>query len=221
MATELFTIANGSKPLQYLPVGSLRKFGITPNGGNLYRIILSTSRLHMLGGTWPDGLTEYRWVPRYPMPMWCLEKWISAEDYAGPESDWHKDPATNLFTLGPYPKDGEYEFCFGWPFDMEPTYQQIEDVIGFLERRRQTHKMGDYLAEMEAENLRRQDQWLERNAYIMRDAIRTKAMRPTPSNPQGKTLTADDFSFNYFKKTANDVGLGKGGIVPKEKVQCP
>ena len=55
--------------------------------------------------------------------------------------------------------------------------------------------------------------------YIMRDAIRTKAMRPTPSNPQGKTLTADDMKFNITAEQlpANMPRKAGGVTVTQEK----
>ena len=196
--TELISMATGNRPVQHLPVGSLRRFGIAENGSNLYRVVFSTSRLQMLGGKWPDGAVEYRWSPRYPtpLPMWVLEKWLSAMDYAGPESQWQKDPETNLFTLGPYPKDGEYEYCFGWPLDMEPSITQVEAVIQYLEYKKLNFSEGDHLRALEDDVAKKQRNWMENNEYIMRDAIRTKAMRPTPSNPEGKTLTANDMKFN-------------------------
>ena len=186
------------KPLQFLPIGSMRQFGITPSGGNLYRVILSTSRMEMVGGKWPDGRIEYRWVPRYPTPaaFWVLEKWLSAEDYAGPESQWLPDFESGLFTLGPYPKDGEYEMVFGWPTDLEPGASQVAAVIQYLEYKRRNYTANDYLRALEDDVAKKKADWLDRNMYIMRDAIRTKACRPTPSNPKGKTLTADDMKFN-------------------------
>jgi len=209
-------IGTTNRPVTHLPVGSLRRFGIAENGGNLYRVVYSTSRLHQLGGKWPDGSVEYRWVPRYPIAMWVLEKWLSAFDYAGPESDWVKDPETNLFTLGMYPKDGEYEFCFGWPTDMQPTIDKIGDVIQYLNRQRENKSTEDFLRTAEDDLAYKQRRWMERNEYIMRDAIRTKAMRPTPSNPKGKTLTANDMKFNI---TADQLHMGKGGIMkPKGEV---
>lgn len=195
---ELISLATGNKPVQHLPVGSLRSFGIAENGSNLYRVVFSTSRLQMLGGKWKDGRTEYRWVPRYPVPtpFWALEKWLSAADYAGAESEWPKDPETGLFTMGPYPRDGEYEYCFGWPLDMEPTLTQVGAVIQYLEYKRRNFNTGDYLRALEDDVATKQRKWMEQNEYIMRDAIRTRAMRPTPSNPKGKTLTAEDMKFN-------------------------
>lgn len=217
MSESIIEIATGNRALTYLPVGSLRRFGVAANGGNLYRCVYSTSRLHMLGGKWPDGTIEYRWSPRYPIPMWVLEKWLSAEDYAGSEVDWHKDPETNLFTLGPYPRDGEYEFCFGWPTDMEPSLGQVEAIIQYLAWQKQNCNTQDYLTAMEDDLALKQKNWMENNAYMMRDAIRTRAMRPTPSNPKGKALTADDMKFNI---TADELPkLSKGGIMPTEKPQ--
>jgi hypothetical protein len=152
----------------------------------------------MLGGRWPDGVVEYRWVPRYttPVPFWALEKWLSAADYAGPESEWVKDAETNLYTLGPYPKDGEYEYCFGWPLDMEPSQTQVQAVIQYLDWKRLNFNTGDHLRALEDDVATKQRNWMEQNEYIMRDAIRTKACRPTASNPTGRTLTADDMKFN-------------------------
>ena len=101
--------------LEYDPVTSLRhypvpmaRFGQNPHGENLYRIVLASSRRHLVGGAWhktcPDcegsgGIGEargrckrcdgigrlqneqaYHWVPKYRSlkNAWILEKWRSA-----------------------------------------------------------------------------------------------------------------------------------------------
>jgi hypothetical protein len=92
------------------------RFGENLFGQPIYRVVFSDSRTDLLGGKWPDGKCEYREVPRYPgiRGKWILEKWQSAEEYAGTKEQYNReqhDPDSGLLTCGPYPHRGEYSLC--------------------------------------------------------------------------------------------------------------
>ena len=95
---------------------------------NLYRLIFSDSRTDLLGGKWPDGNCDYREVPRYPgiKGQWIMEKWQSAEEYAGSREQYELqqfDAESGLYTCGPYPHRGEYIYCH--TFIGSPTEMQV------------------------------------------------------------------------------------------------
>jgi hypothetical protein len=111
---------------------SMARFGTNPYGEPLWRIVFAESRKYLVGGTWGDGLTEYRWRPTYrhitdlclcgqnhdpgtcpDAPKWVLEKWLSAKDFTQGQSEqaWnlkYSQPC-GLLLLGPYPSRGEYQ----------------------------------------------------------------------------------------------------------------
>lgn len=143
-----------SKP-KLLPV-SLRSFGINTYGDNLWRVVWGPSRNYLVGGAWQDRhgvipndaeliqagkdnsfireVIEYRWISKYP-EAWVLEKWLSPIQYAGTPAQWtvtQMDHYSKLLTLGPYPQRGEYEACYHFPKDQEPTLSTITSVIDML-----------------------------------------------------------------------------------------
>jgi hypothetical protein len=94
----------------------------------LYRLVFSDSRTDLLGGKWPDGNCDYREVPRYPgiKGQWIMEKWQSAEEYAGSREQYELqqfDAESGLYTCGPYPHRGEYTYCH--TFIGSPTEMQV------------------------------------------------------------------------------------------------
>jgi hypothetical protein len=116
---------------------SLKHFGQTPFGQNLFRVVWAPTRLYLVGGRWTDRVEgkitrtvdEYRWIQRYGEEQngWVLEKWLSAKEYAGPKELWIPDEVKGLYELGPYPSRGEYESC--WTFPSYPQASYVEDKI--------------------------------------------------------------------------------------------
>ena len=90
----------------------LERFGRTPYGQNVYRLIWAPSRTRIFGGYWDDtGKTEYRLVPKYgATPQWALETWRPPITYAGPEI-WERQTMSpdGYLTCGPFPAHGDYE----------------------------------------------------------------------------------------------------------------
>lgn len=118
------------KTVQIYPSVSTARYGENLFGAPLFRIVFSDSRTDLIGGKWPDGNCEYREVPRYPAirGQWILEKWLSAEEYAGTREQYEReqwDSESGLLTTGPYPQRGEYALCH--QFIAAPT----ESMVGW------------------------------------------------------------------------------------------
>ncbi len=118
--------------LNYDPVSSLqhyptamRRFGITPAGESLYRIVFAPSRRYLVVG----DVAEWRVLHRHLGPVWIMERWLPAEQFAKCTKDeWDRD----MLALGPWPEKGEYELCH--VFDTAPPADaSIETLITWIE----------------------------------------------------------------------------------------
>lgn len=110
-----------------------RRYGCTPWGEPLYRLVWAPSRLERSGGLWTDWrggtqargmglirrIAEVRWVRKYPgEDCWLVEQWTPPSAYGNPE-DWGRPVALGgtmlptewgpVPTLGPFPARGDYE----------------------------------------------------------------------------------------------------------------
>jgi hypothetical protein len=129
----------GAQPSIKLWTGEPATYGKNPLGWPLYRVIWSASRYYLLGGEWGDnGRVEYRWTQYYARrEEWVLEKWLTAEEWAGPEADWQADTINYelcargivVYTMGPYPRLGWYEHCFSFPSHSEPNLACIVPLL--------------------------------------------------------------------------------------------
>ena len=125
------------KAVQILPTVPMKRYGVNPYAESLYRVVFSDSRTDLLGGRWPDGACEYREVQRYPgiRGQWILEKWCSAEQYAGSKESYELeqwDFDSHLLTCGPYPSRGEYAHCYTFA----PGDGMVNQIVTALERSR-------------------------------------------------------------------------------------
>lgn len=123
------------KPIQMHPLCKMDGFGQNRLGDNMYRVVYAPSRLKMVGGAWPDGRAEYRFLPLYQAKAWILERWLTPMEFCGMGPDrWNlefRDPQTGLLLQGPYPDRGEYEMC--WDFaGSEPTQGFVSRIIGMI-----------------------------------------------------------------------------------------
>jgi len=110
---------------QLLPTIPMHRYGLNPFGKPMYRVVWSDSRTYLLGGNWEGGSFEVRETELYDgVHAWILEKWQSAEQFAGSREAWdQKERDTNTPSLGPYPSEGEYVFAYRFPF--EPTDSMV------------------------------------------------------------------------------------------------
>lgn len=204
---------------------SLRHFGTNPYGGNLWRVVWAPSRKWLAGGMWQDRsqrpatdseivivgrdnydrrVAEYRWIPKYMQKCWVLERWLSPIQYAGtPEAyaltQW--DEEAKLYTLGPYPERGEYEYCGDFT-EGEPSYTQIETVINLiLAGEKYTRKEKE--TAIRADEELKQKQALDRAWEIFKESQGAFNNQASSVNPAKKT--AEKVRFDY---SAEDVSAG-------------
>lgn len=212
-----------SKP-KVLPV-SLRSFGINPYGDNLWRVVWGPSRNYLVGGPWQDRhgvipndaelmakggkdssfvreLIEYRWIPKYP-ETWVLEKWLTPLQYAGTPEQWvatQSDTYAKLLTLGPYPARGEYEACYFFPKDIEPTLSTVTGVIDMLVYGA-NYSAAERREAIEAVEQGKKWDWKNKCEAIFDDSQGAFKNRPSNVNPAKRTadkvrldITADELT---------------------------
>jgi hypothetical protein len=211
--------------LEYDPVTSLQhyplplsRFGKNPFGDNLYRIVLTSSRRHLVGGQWAGEGNAYHWVPTYrrveerfrpARPIWVLEGW---EPERMTQREWDRtmiDPVSGWLLLGPYPAKGIYELK--WEFDKGVQQDNVEKIIGAIEagRRRSFEDVrGANQAEYQAE-----EKQMRNDCYDeIKDAPRAFGCRPIASSRMGRgTKTAP------ILKSAEELGLP----VPRQMPHMP
>lgn len=163
----------GSDTVTHHPT-PMAKYGLTPSGAPIWRIVFADSVKHLIGGRWPDGKEEYRLARFYTGPgakgKWVLESWISAFEHTGCTAEEYKIKfqAPNCVTTiqnEPYPYGGTYvqrHIFAGEPAGVEQLIAKwhAERDIGWAERRRLRQEEIDYDA---AKNT-------ERERYRLREA---------------------------------------------------
>jgi len=121
--------------LRHYPI-SMARFGQNPYGENLYRIVFSASRRHLVCGEWPDGSNKAAYVRRYPAvgDQWIMERWLPAAEYAKMSREqWDRE----MLILGPYPERGEYEICHVFETcSIEDS--NLEKLVAWIEMGRKT-----------------------------------------------------------------------------------
>lgn len=128
------SLGNDSAKIQHYPT-PMARFGQNPFGENLYRIVLASSVMHLVGGQWHDGNKAYRSVPKYRNQYqgWILEAW-SLPRMSEREWNSYADPISGWPLLGPYPSRGEYDVA--WSFDKGVDADNLDTIIGAIERGR-------------------------------------------------------------------------------------
>jgi hypothetical protein len=187
----------------------MKRFGVNPYDQPLYRVVFSDSRTDLIGGRWPDGVCEYREVPRYPdIHSWILEKWMTSKEYAGEPEEYQRsqlDLDSGLFTCGPYPEKGQYQICYVFPH--QPTDGMIVQVVSAIKISRDVHPAHQKQAYVDAYAKQEQDRdnrmsdiWDDsQGAFAKADAVISMAYR--------KGAVRDRQGF----KRASDMPLDKWG----------
>ena len=176
--------------LEYDPISGLRhyplpmaRFGLTPHGDALYRIVFAPSRRYLVVGEWPDGSNCAHWIVKHKNVgnVWIMERWLPAEQYTKCSRE-HWDQ--NLLILGPWPSRGEYELCH--VFDVAgPADADVEKLITWIEAGKeiplsQTLQYHRDSADREAKSTRGQAEDMIRNrlpAYGCRPMVSSRVAR--------------------------------------------
>lgn len=176
-------------------------YGRNPFGQPLYRVIWGEDRLTLMIGTkdspWVDSdaegnfireATGPRWVPKYALQgveRWYIERWLSAEEYAGSKENWDKFCAAEM---GPYPAEGEYEHCFTLPRAMgsDLTASVVDFIIQTIERSREMVRADKAKAKQALEDAQKQKlaNW-ERDAEAQLADSMSAFNGPAVTVPQG------------------------------------
>jgi hypothetical protein len=90
----------------------LSRFGKTPSGLPLFRVVWGKSRVEKL---WYRETRQLLDLPMYQdCEEWVLEKWLSAMDYAGTPDAFARQQERSPINME-YPPDGEYVECMRFP----------------------------------------------------------------------------------------------------------
>jgi len=163
----------GSDTVTHYPL-PMAKYGTTPSGGNLWRIVFADSVKRLIGGKWPDGKEEYRSVRAYTETgvkgKWVLESWQSAMEHTLCTPDeyavrFQQKDCTSTIQHEPYPFDGVYitrHVFDGVPEGVGELIARAnkEQRLGFHERKRIHEERLD----------REQKERTESERYRLRDA---------------------------------------------------
>lgn len=153
----------------------LARFGRNPKAVPVYRVIWSETRLRIADG---------RLQPEYGAmePQWVLERWCAPELYGSPEDlGWQVDPETGELPLGPFPRDGDYEFVFGFGKGTPINPTTVELICRLIEAGRAQTRSVRWRAIKEREE-RAREEWRKRMSDEFDDAqVRLGAVAGIPS----------------------------------------
>jgi hypothetical protein len=135
--------------VQHFPM-DMSRFGKTPYGGALYRIVFAKSRRELICGVWPDGSNCAQWLVKYEQftrrfdrisgkwigkDCWVLEQWMPPQVS---REIWD----SQYLILGPYPSRGDYEFMHAF-LEAPPTVAQVEKLITWSRYGREHNSAND------------------------------------------------------------------------------
>jgi len=184
----------------------MARFGLTPYGSPLFRIVFAPSVKMLCGGEFADGFTGYRVRPAYRHigAKWIMEKWISGWDHTlMTEDDYNlkfRDPFTGLIVTGPYPSRGVYFQCHTFEYS-NPGDGGI-DVIAALVQKAKTN---DPVANARAIRASREEQEKQdqQNRYDkIKDLMPVAGIRAASIGGHVKATKSAP-----TPKTANELGL--------------
>lgn len=173
----------------------IREGGKTPEGLPLFRISWSTTRLTIVGGEWKQfdnsgnitgSVVEERLVERYPesRDRWLFEMW-QVPEYS--EREWEQlftttINGTKVHSLGPYPRQGDYELVK--VIETPQTHQFIPLTDTICEALLATAlRNRDLSSRHRARAVREQRERAESFADLQRDAILTNSQSAFNSQP--------------------------------------
>ena len=195
--------------LQHWPT-PMARFGLNPFSENLYRIVLTESRRHLVGGywqpvrnddgSWTPGETCYHWRLKYKdvKAPWILERW-RWEMKSKREWETLVDPVSGWPLFGPYPARGDYELV--WEFDSGVDADNLDNIIGFVNRR-DSWSWQDHRDRVAAEYQKEENDIRNAGRDEIRDCMTAFGGAPISYGRFGRgTKTQQDFA------TAHDMNL--------------
>lgn len=183
---------------------SLRKYGLTPHGDPLYRIVFAPSRRYLVCGEWPDGSNCAQWVPLYRAmgDIWVMEKWRSPEEFHFKgKQHWDLNEAHRL---GPWPTKGEYQFCHGFEVST-PDDANIEKLITWINAG-QNIRLADTIQWHRDDHERQLKENRAKADAIIRNALPAYGSRVVFSSKVGRG-TEKVFGNTELKYSAQELGL--------------
>jgi hypothetical protein len=200
----------------------LRRFGTNVFGEPLYRVVWGETRLELVGGLWEDRdgqpeakrvmndkgetrdinlireVPEYRWIPKYGIPRWILEKWLPPEHY-GSMIIWEatRDEASGLLPLGPFPHRGEYEHSFTFEANGQyiPLTPEVVAGVARLIEAGRTYTRSQKKAALESARAKKRKDWENRVDDIVKDS----------QDAFGGNACSGDLVHGDKKRTADDI----------------
>ena len=226
--------------LRHFPI-SMGRFGKNEFGENLYRIVFTVSRRHLVGGAWQTkcimcagygcpacggkGATEaergYKWRVRYPAVKspWILERWYDAYSYTRmTKTQWDfemVDPVSGWLLFGPYPSRGEYDLI--WEFDEGVCSDNLDQIIAASNfgRTRSFQDVRDFHAKEyagEEKDRKREDYSSIRDSMsAFGGAAMSSGRHGRGTKTVSDLLTANELGLPLPRGSYRDVGGGYGG----------
>lgn len=110
----------------------MSRYGLNPFGENLWRLVVSDSRTHLVNGQWNEsGAITAKECLCYPhlRGVWILERWLSAWEYTRMTPGmWANSPES---ITGLYPHRGEYVLAGDGGID--PEHINLDLLITMIE----------------------------------------------------------------------------------------
>jgi hypothetical protein len=178
------SLGDGKTTPQFVD-SALAVFGANPHGEPQYRLIWSErKRIYFAGEICP----EYTYLE----PCWILETWTPPEKDAGPEENWQ---ATTFGLLGPYPREGTYNFVRQFPSDWFPSEANVRLLCVGLEKSKHVpikERARAIRENKEAENAAARQKVADTILELSDSASLGKTQQPV-SGPKNNFRTTDDW----------------------------
>ncbi len=141
---------------------ALEKFGKNPHGQFNYRVVRADTRIQFIAG---------EFCPKYPKygGTWILEVWCAPEKY-GDQVSWEAAKDHNgRSSLGPYPRQGDYEMSYAFLNDKEAYMpgEELAQVTAEMVERTKNVTRSQRWSQIQEEK----DKAKERRMKILRDMI--------------------------------------------------
>lgn len=176
----------------------LAVFGNNPYREPLFRLIWSERKQIYFAG---EVVPEYFYLAS---PCWVLETWIDPMKDAGPEAGWDEMKAA---FMGPYPRNGTYNFVQAFPSDWYPTEESVRFIAKGIQESRDIAM---------ADRKRAIKENLEQKAKLARQIVADEIVELQDSASLGKIQQSISGPKNTFR-TADDYGRDLERATPQKQ----